>query len=53
MLGEDPLSPRRVLSRHAYNELTDILRRRRSAWTPVLAAIVLGCDEGNSSPCPV
>ena len=39
------ISPRRVLPRHAYNELTDVLRRRRSAWTPVLAAIVLGCDE--------
>ena len=39
------ISPRRVLSRHAYNELTDILRRRRSAWAPVLAAIVLSCDE--------
>ena len=25
--------------------LTDVLRRRRSAWAPVLAAIVLGCDE--------
>ena len=34
-----------VLPRHAHNELTDVLRRRRSAWTPVLAAIVLGCDE--------
>ena len=32
-------------SRHAHNELTDVLRRRRSAWAPVLAAIVLGCDE--------
>ena len=31
--------------RHAHNEFTDILRRRRSAWAPVLAAIVLGCDE--------
>ena len=39
------ISPRRVLLRHAHNELTDVLRRRRSAWTPVLAAIVLGCDE--------
>ena len=39
------ISPRRVLLRHAYNELTDILRRRRSAWAPVLAAIVLSCDE--------
>ena len=39
------ISPRRVLLRHAYNELTDILRRRRSARAPVLAAIVLGCDE--------
>ena len=39
------ISPRRVLSRHAHNEFTDILRRRRSAWAPVLAAIVLGCDE--------
>ena len=24
---------------------SSVLRRRRSAWTPVLAAIVLGCDE--------
>ena len=39
------ISPHRVLLRHAYNELTDVLRRRRSAWAPVLAAIVLGCDE--------
>ena len=39
------ISPRRVRLRHAYNELTDVLRRRRSAWAPVLAAIVLGCDE--------
>ena len=39
------ISPRRVLLRHAHNELTDVLRRRRSAWAPVLAAIVLGCDE--------
>ena len=39
------ISPRPVLLRHAYNELTDVLRRRRSAWAPVLAAIVLGCDE--------
>ena len=39
------ISPRRVLPRHAHNELTDVLRRRKSAWAPVLAAIVLGCDE--------
>ena len=39
------ISPRRVLPRHAHNELTDVLRRRRSAWAPVLAAIVLDCDE--------
>ena len=37
--------PTSVLPRHAHNEFTDILRRRRSAWAPVLAAIVLGCDE--------
>ena len=39
------ISPRRVLPSHAYNELTDVLRRGRSAWAPVLAAIVLDCDE--------
>ena len=45
LVSQARISPRRVLPRHARNELTDVLRRRRSAWTPVLAAIVLGCDE--------
>ncbi len=39
------ISPCQVLPRHTYHELTDVLRRGRSAWTPVLGAIVLGCDE--------
>ena len=39
------ISPRRVLSRHVYNELTDVLRRRRSAWAPFLLPSYLGCDE--------
>ncbi len=37
--------PHRVLLRHAYDELTNVLRSRWSARASVLAAIVLGCNE--------
>ncbi len=37
--------PRRVLLRHAYDELTNVLRSRWSARVSVLAAIVLGRNE--------
>ena len=43
--GWNQRSPCPGIPSHAHNELTDVLRRRRSAWAPVLAAIVLGCDE--------
>jgi hypothetical protein len=39
------VAPTRVFLRHAHDELTNVLRRRWSARTTVLAAIVLGRNE--------